>query len=89
MLVKLSSRGQLVIPKEFRDSLMLSPGTELDLKLIDGQLIIRPRKDKGRAKAAIDKLYGIFANSDLLSDLEAEHKNEIKKDCQREQRLRT
>ena len=38
MNVKLSSKGQLVIPKEIRKALDLQPGTEFDIELINEQV---------------------------------------------------
>jgi AbrB family looped-hinge helix DNA binding protein len=38
--VKLSSKGQLVIPAEIRRSLSLTAGTELNIALKDGQIVI-------------------------------------------------
>ena len=77
MVVKLSSRGPLVTPKDLRDGLMLHPSAELDIKLIDGQLVIRPLKDRRKAKEAASKLYSVFSDADLLTELENEHKQEI------------
>lgn len=52
------------IPKEFRDSLQLTKGTELDLILDDGKIIIKPvnkltalkRKSKVSLKELVDKI---------------------------------
>ena len=89
MLVKLSSRGQLVIPKEIREGLMLKPGTELDISLLDGSILLRPVVDKARALAAVDAMYGMFADADLLTALEEEHKQEIERDDARVDWLRS
>lgn len=89
MVVKLSSRGQLVIPKEIRDRLMLQPGTELDMALFGNGILIRPIEDKERALAAIDAMYGLFADTDILATLEAEHKWEIERDERRVEWLRS
>ena len=42
--VKLSSKGQIVIPKGIRGSLELKPGTELRVKVAEGRLILEPLK---------------------------------------------
>lgn len=71
-LVKLSSKGQLVIPKALREALGIGPGTVLKLTLHGRQLILEPV-----ALSLIDRLYGKFTGDDLLTDLEAEHRHEI------------
>lgn len=76
MLVKLSSKGQLVIPGAVRRALGLSPGTELSLEVVDKKIILAPVD----AASPIDALYGRFASWDLLGDLEQEHKEEIKRE---------
>ena len=72
MLVRLSSRGQLVIPKSVRQALGLEPGTQFQLQIGDDKIILEPL-----APSAIDLLYGKYAGVDLLADLEAEHRQEI------------
>lgn len=85
MNVKLSSKGQLVIPKEIRKALDLQPGTEFNVELVGRQIILQPVVDKQTALEAIDALYGMFAGSNLLDDLEAEHRWEIERYLKREQ----
>ena len=46
MNVKLSSKGQLVIPKKIRQALDLQPGTEFDVELVGRQIILQPIVDK-------------------------------------------
>ena len=76
MLVKLSSKGQLVIPGAVRRALRLSPGTELSLEVVDKKIILAPVD----TTSPIDALYGRFAGWDLLGDLEQEHKEEIERE---------
>lgn len=85
MNVKLSSKGQLVIPKKIRKALNLQPGTEFDVEMVGRQIILQPIVDKKTALEAIDALYGMFADSNLVDDLEAEHRWEIERDMKREQ----
>lgn len=85
MNVKLSSKGQLVIPKEIRQALDLQPGTEFTIELVGRQIIIQPIVDKQKALEAIEALHGMFAGSDLLDALEAEHRWEVERDRKREQ----
>jgi AbrB family looped-hinge helix DNA binding protein len=76
MLVRLSSKGQVVIPKDIRKKMALRRGTEFELLLQDGQIVLKPITDN-----PIDLLYGKFSNMDLLSDLEQEHHNEVMDDA--------
>lgn len=40
--VKLSSRGQVVIPKDVRDAAHLAEGMELAVTFVDGEIKLRP-----------------------------------------------
>ncbi len=71
--VKLSSKGQLVIPQAIRRSLKLAPGTKLQLEIVEDKIVLGPLA----AASPIDALYGRFAGHDLIGDLEAEHRQEI------------
>jgi len=76
MLVRLSSKGQLVIPGAVRRALRLSPGTELNREVVDKKIDLAPVK----TASPIYALYGRFAGHDLLGDLEREHKEEIERE---------
>jgi AbrB family looped-hinge helix DNA binding protein len=43
MDVTLAERGQIVIPKEARDAMGLKPGAKLQIRLIDGRLVIEKK----------------------------------------------
>ncbi|MFQ6043510.1 MAG: AbrB/MazE/SpoVT family DNA-binding domain-containing protein [Candidatus Poribacteria bacterium] len=72
MLAKLSSKGQLVIPKAMREALGLSSGTRFDITTEGNKIILSP------IPSPIDSLYGKYSGSDFLSELEEEHLSEIK-----------
>ena len=75
MMVTLSSKGQLVIPKQIRDELQLEPGAEFDVQIDDRrQIVLTPVKSKEEIMAAVDRLQGMFAGSDLLTALEEDRK---------------
>lgn len=71
-MVFLSSRGQLVIPKAIRKALGLAPGSRLRIQLLEGKIILEPI-----AGSLADALHGRYAGTSLVSDLEAEHRQEI------------
>ena len=72
VLTRLSSKGQLIIPKSIRDALGLKAGTEFCIRLKEGQIILEPI-----GVSPIDALQGRYADADLLGELEAEHRQEI------------
>lgn len=41
---RLSSKGQIVIPKKVREALHIQPGDEVRFDLQDGQAVIRPAR---------------------------------------------
>ncbi|MCP4357900.1 MAG: AbrB/MazE/SpoVT family DNA-binding domain-containing protein [Chloroflexi bacterium] len=87
MNVKLSSKGQLVIPKKIRHALDLQPGTEFDIKMVGKQIILQPIVDKAEMLRTIEKLHTLAKGSDLLDMLEEEHRWEREKEHRREQSL--
>jgi AbrB family looped-hinge helix DNA binding protein len=50
--VKLSSKGQVVIPKEVRDALHWEPGTELIIVPTSDGVVLKPKPQKGRRNLA-------------------------------------
>jgi len=72
MLAKLSSKGQLVIPKKVREKLNLRPGTQFHIQVDDEQIILKPL-----VPSVIDSMYGKYADVDLVAELEQEHRQEI------------
>jgi AbrB family looped-hinge helix DNA binding protein len=76
LFVRMSSKGQLVIPRAVRRALKLSPGARLQLEVVENKIILQPVIDT----ANIDALYGTFADYDLLADHEAEHRAEVERD---------
>jgi AbrB family looped-hinge helix DNA binding protein len=74
--VKLSSKGQLVIPKPIREALGLKKGTRFHVDVAEGKIILEPE-----TTSPIDALYGKYADADLLTDLEAEHRQEVQDDA--------
>jgi AbrB family looped-hinge helix DNA binding protein len=75
MLVKLSSKGQIVLPKGIRKALHIGPGSVLKV-VCDGQRIVL----EPVATSMIDRLHGKYAGADLLGDLEAEHTQELRRE---------
>ncbi len=59
--VKLSSKGQIVIPKAIRDSLHWDTGIELTLVASDSGIILQTRQKK--SKQEIKSLRGMLKNS--------------------------
>lgn len=43
MDVTLAERGQIVIPKEARDAMGLKPGAKLQIRMVDGRLVIEKK----------------------------------------------
>ena len=74
-LIKLSSKGRVVLPKDIREALGLSTGTILKVSCQGQQIVLEPV-----ATSMIDRLYGKFAGASFLNDLKVEQQQEIQRD---------
>ena len=83
MVVTMSSKGQLVIPRAIREQLQLKAGTKFAVELNQNQIILKPVFDTKQIYAVIDALYGRFANSGLLTELAHERELERQRDKDR------
>ena len=72
LATKISSKGQVVVPKEVRARLKIKPGTYFYVKVEENNIILTPME-----KRPIDRLYGRFAGEKILDELEREHAGEI------------
>lgn len=75
MLLRLSSKGQLVLPKAMREQLQLKNGDQFHAQIVNGKIVLEPVE-----KDAIHRLHGILAGTDVLNALEEEHRREIEND---------
>lgn len=62
-LPKLSSKGQLTIPKDVRDKLDLAPGTEFRITAEAGRILATPNPAPKPKKRSIMELAGILGKS--------------------------
>ena len=72
MLARLSTKGQLVIPKALRQALGLQAGTRFEVHFKEGKIILEPV-----ASSPVDRLYAKYPGAGLLTDLEQEHQQEL------------
>ena len=72
MATRVSSKGQIVIPKDLREKLNIKPGTFLYVRLQEEEIVLTPMRGM-----PIEKLYGRFSGEKILDELEKEHANEI------------
>ncbi|MCO5191229.1 MAG: AbrB/MazE/SpoVT family DNA-binding domain-containing protein [Anaerolineae bacterium] len=74
---KLSTKGQVIIPRTIRDAMRLEPGVRFEVEIDGNCIILKPIEYID----PIDVLYGLFAGEkSMLDDLEAEHAAEVAKD---------
>jgi len=87
---RVTSKGQVVIPKGVRDRLHWRAGTRLGVETTaDGAVVLRPEAPTALA-ALIDELSGCMRGfgGDPLADLAAEHRAEVERDEHRVRRRR-
>ncbi|AEG61984.1 AbrB/MazE/SpoVT family DNA-binding domain-containing protein [Desulforamulus ruminis] len=77
--VKISSKGQIVIPAEARKKLNIKEGDTLAVSVEDGRIILKTRPAKIK-KGIVEQTFGLL--SDIDYDFK-EHVNQIRKDSGR------
>lgn len=69
---RLSSKGQVVIPKVIRDALGLRTGMAFRVRLEEQTIILEPLQT-----SPIAALHGKYSGADFLAELEREHQHEV------------
>lgn len=83
---RLTTKGQVVIPKRTRESLRWHPGTRLRVETTaDGSVVLSPLRGErsGDFTALLDRACGLLTEGDPIRDLEAEHRSEVRTDDRR------
>jgi len=80
-ITKLSSKGQITIPKDIRDKLKLEPGDKVLMEATEHAAVIRPLKKpsesmKGVGKETKSKL-GNMSATELLKKMRMEDQEEL------------
>ena len=76
MLVKLSSKGQLVIPKPIREALGFLSGMQFQVRVEERKVILEPVD-----VSPVEALYAKYADADFLTELEEEHQQEMRNEA--------
>lgn len=69
-----SSRGQVVIPREIRERMGLEEGTKVEVEVAEGKIILRPLPAEAQGW---QRWEAAFAGEGLLKALAEEHAAEI------------
>ncbi len=57
--MRVTEKGQVTIPKEFRDKLGMLPGSRVDFLLVDDHLVVRKvAAGSGRGRRIVERLWG-------------------------------
>jgi AbrB family looped-hinge helix DNA binding protein len=82
---KLTTKGQVVIPKRVRDRLRWAPGMRLEVDTVaDGVVLSALKRRRSRDfEALLQRVSGFLTKGDPLADLEADHAAEVKADERR------
>jgi AbrB family looped-hinge helix DNA binding protein len=59
MTTTLSSKGQVVLPRQVRSKLGLQPGTQFDVSTSGESIVLLPRGPRGKAKLIRDRKSGL------------------------------
>ncbi|WP_049902695.1 AbrB/MazE/SpoVT family DNA-binding domain-containing protein [Halococcus agarilyticus] len=61
-MATLDSKGRIVLPKEVRERLGITPGTEVDVREEDGKAIVEPEDDPEQIIDRMEQLIGETAS---------------------------
>ena len=79
---RITTKGQVVIPKALRERLHWRPGTRLEVEAVPGgALQLRVVDDD-----PVERASGFLTEGDPIADLEAEHRAEVEADERRRRR---
>ncbi len=78
MITRLSSKGQVVLPKNIREQLALKEGAELKVEVIKGKIVLEPVV--GKTEAGWRRWKGILKGSKVLEEHLAEHALEVEQE---------
>ena len=81
-MTRLTTKGQVVIPKAIRGRLRWQPGTRLRVETDGERVTLHPIRGSS-VVAWLDEISGSLTRGDPLSDLEAEHRAEVARDARR------
>ena len=81
-MTRLTTKGQVVIPKAIRGRLRWKAGTRLRVET-DGEGVTLHPIVGSSVTAWLDEISGSLAQGDPISDLEAEHRAEVERDARR------
>lgn len=57
---RISSKGQLVLPKAVRDEFELGPGSEVDVESVGGSIVLTPVSMRNRKVYTLDEVAGFL-----------------------------
>ncbi|MBI5478817.1 MAG: AbrB/MazE/SpoVT family DNA-binding domain-containing protein [Deltaproteobacteria bacterium] len=82
---RITSKGQVVIPKRIRDRLRWRPGTRLEVdELHDGGVrLAPPRAPADEFERLLASVVGCLTDGDAIAALETEHRTEVARDARR------
>jgi len=55
-MVTVDSKGRIVLPKEIRERLGITPGTEIEIREEDGKAVVEPEDDPERIIERMERL---------------------------------
>jgi AbrB family looped-hinge helix DNA binding protein len=78
---RLTSKGQIVIPKRVREQLRWRKGTRLRVRESGGEVILSPlARSREELQRLLDRISAPSAGPDPIAGLEADHRAEIEAD---------
>jgi len=90
-MVKVDSKGRIVLPQELRKRLGITPGTEVEIREEDGKAVVDPEDDPSRILDRMDRLVaetvpdeGETAALDGIDPIAKRHRDAVRRGAQRD-----
>jgi AbrB family looped-hinge helix DNA binding protein len=90
-MVRVDSKGRVVLPQTLRERLGITPGTEVEVREEDGQLVVEPEDDPERILERMEELVAATASErteteppDGVDPLARRHRETIERGARRD-----
>lgn len=86
-MATVDTKGRVTLPKDVREDLGLEPGTEVEIRDVDGKVVIEPERDPADVIAElerrIEESYELAPQVDEPDPIASDHRDAIRRGTNR------